>query len=200
MYLRDDGAGDFSFGVYGAGGVLYARGERKFNAAEGLVEHDELMVNERFQGRGLGARLLANAISAYRAAGFKTIECGAGRQNGGYTWARLGFLASRPGWDGLREHVWPRVRQLEDQLPAQVRQTLRQIMSNDDPRALWLLADLDHKIDGVKLGRKLLAGNAWPARFDLSNPAQINRLADSIRARQTPASAAQDRPAPTRKI
>lgn len=188
FYIRPDGTGAFSFGVYGAGGTLYARASRKFDAANGLVDHEDLRVNERFRGRGLGGRLLVNAVSAYRAAGFSTIECGAGNENGAYTWARLGFLPSRAGWEGLRDDLRHKVSALQDRLNGPTRAALSRVMGNDDPRALWLLSDLDQPVDGVPLGRRLLTGAAWPARFGLSDTAQVNRLVESVKARAPGAS------------
>ena len=56
-------------------------------------------------------------------------------------------------------------------------QTVRQILMRQDRQAIWDLADTKVKLpNGESVAKKLLMGNSWNGKLDLSNPEAMESL------------------------
>lgn len=65
--------------------------ERYFDPETKTVIHEDLILNEKEQGKGTAAKLLDASFKAYDKAGYEKVTLFAGLQLGAYTWAKMGF-------------------------------------------------------------------------------------------------------------
>jgi hypothetical protein len=119
---------------------------RKFKLGDGKVESGSVSVAGRRQGRGFGRITMRNQIEFFHACGVKKFEIFAASENGGYTWARLGFLPSDVAGDlkgGVARDVRKQLHDLrpvlDDKTIAKVENCLRFRRRTD----LWRIADMD---------------------------------------------------------
>lgn len=157
-------------------------------------------------GMGLGRRVMAGVLEMGRVCGFTESEIFAASRNGGYTWARFGYVMAEPhAPKGLPERV-AALKILVPQLPWQ---QLEPHLAFTDPRDIWAVADFAHDrqlpdLGGLRevmqdvadnrdiirhtlnaynnrdvffnAGKFLLAGIWWQGRFDLNCEEQNARL------------------------
>lgn len=119
---------------------------RKFKLADETVESGSVTVAGRRQGRGYGRLTMRNQIEFFHACGVKKFEIFAASENGGYTWARLGFLPSDVAGDlktGVARDVRSQLRDLrpvlDDKTIGKVENYLRFRRRTD----LWKIADIE---------------------------------------------------------
>jgi hypothetical protein len=65
--------------------------ERSIDATTGTVTHENFVINDAAQGRGIAEEFYAWNEHAYAKAGFKSITMLANMDVGGYAWAKAGF-------------------------------------------------------------------------------------------------------------
>ena len=82
---------------------------RDFHFGEREAGQGNVSVRHSKQGRGLGRRLMRNQIEFLHACRVKRFNIYAGLDNGGYTWARVGFLPRDVKSDSFRRHVIDKV-------------------------------------------------------------------------------------------
>ena len=119
---------------------------RHFKLEEGKVESGSVSVAGRRQGRGYGRLTMRNQIEFFHACGVKRFEILAASENGGYTWARVGFLPTDVAGDlktGVARDVRAQLRDLrlvlDDKTISKVENYLRFRRRTD----LWRIADMD---------------------------------------------------------
>jgi hypothetical protein len=153
------------------------------NSENGLVVNHALFMI--FEGhRGVGKKMLADAMTEYRRMGVSRVRLHANIDVGGYAWARYGFkptdAALREMRSNMRRGVPKRLRQNKI-VPEHVVREVEDILDAGGDDMLWKLSDLKHPTDfgGEKmtLGKLLLLGSDWQGVISLSDSAAMERFA-----------------------
>ena len=116
------------------------------------------------RGQGHGRRAFRNFLLWCELAGVRRVELDAGKDVGGYYWARCGFLPAQADWAA----VVAAMKAQAERLGHRSLQTLIQRASTLGPAGLALLAGSQH-------GKELLLHGRWRGVLDLANPAQLQR-------------------------
>jgi GNAT superfamily N-acetyltransferase len=150
-----------------------------------VVKHDYLDIEPLYQGQGLAKRVLRDSMSMYKRLGVDRINLDAGLDRGGYAWAKYGFTPTQSNWDALRRrlamdyHVSGGGEGLVG-LSASGRKAMDDILTYDNPKALWTLSDIPDEVSygGVsdKLGVHLLSGTGWSGSLSLSDVTAMRRF------------------------
>lgn len=161
-------------------------------AGMGFVE-----VAPQAQGRGLGRRLMRNQIEFFHACGVRRFNIYASNNNGGYTWARMGFLPQEPAeedsYSGVRRKVEGELAVLAPVIGRRWGARVRDLLRFEKETDLWALADLDLDLaplvgarkdfrgmvragEALPLGRVLLSGTDWDGTLDLRDARQMARV------------------------
>ena len=155
-----------------ASGNYLGSAQRTHHVGSKTVEHDLFRLEPEAQGTGLGTAYLKNSVEVYKAAGLSKITTEAALQNGGYTWARLGFVPDEVSWGYVKDNI---EEQLPDLSPGD-RAQIEPLLGSRDPHTIWKIADHPQ-------GKMLLSGSAWKGSFDLYDPESNERLNASIAKR-----------------
>jgi hypothetical protein len=119
---------------------------RDFDLGAGTVATGSVTVGYEGQERGTGRRTMRNQIEFFHACGVRTFDIYASSHNGGYTWARLGFLPKDMDESFRREirnAVRGHMKKLGDVLPASVTDELDKALKLRRRTDLWRIADLN---------------------------------------------------------
>lgn len=149
VYLYDvypHGQGDLKIGKPYAAELGRCFGDhRSFDLSEGTVESGFMMIGTQLRGRGIGRIMMRNQIEFFHACGARDFKIMAGSNNGGYTWARMGFLptgSESPYFN--KEIIIPFKQKMKALKPFLPRALYREVMGSisfDDPHAIWQIAD-----------------------------------------------------------
>lgn len=132
---------------------------------DGFVSNDYFKVNSGQQGASIGKDVLLGQAALYEQSGlFNGMKTRANLDVGGYAWAKYGYVPSQSSWDNIRQYA--RYMQVSD--PTE-RQAVRRILSSDDPKAMWALADSKH-------GKDLLLGSSWDGMLHFRDPEAMRRF------------------------
>lgn len=154
---------------------------RTFKFEKGKVDHSSFFIADRLQGRGTGRVFLANSMAVYRRIGIRSVTLAAGAEAGGYVWARFGFVPTRLSWHSLRESLSDELDEIERKLSPGDVALVRRMLDSDDPKTVWLIADLRIPFGREPLGRRLLAGQGWGGALDLTDPDAMARFDAYVR-------------------
>jgi hypothetical protein len=151
--------------------------KRWIDRSNKLAYHEVFYVyrNQR-PGGGLARNLLKGAISFYKKCGITRIELIAGFTMGGALWPRYGFRPKTPkDWEDLKPAIISRMDQQPDKVKKIYGPTVKSILEQADPRAIWDLSALKHTSDPPRdtLGWRLLAGTYWRGVLDLDDSAAM---------------------------
>lgn len=160
-----------------------AYAERTLDFHKKRAAHDYLVIVPESQSNGYGAQLLANALSVYAQMGIAEITLTAGLSAGSSVWPRLGFSPeSEAEWRRLRERIILNASKLSASVHDAyfskygrcLSAAIDAIVSDDDPRAIYDLVDLDpgnqtSKLANLKHGiaGELLSGGHWQGRLEI---------------------------------
>jgi GNAT superfamily N-acetyltransferase len=166
--------------------------EREVNPGDREAQHKGLSLRPQFRNSGISNEILRHNIDWYRNNGIDNVNVFAASQDGGYHWARTGFVPTKEGfsgWDKLRKRVGNDLDSLHATygLPDNVHAEAKAILADPDPRAIWRLADMRHPVSGgsygsgqakppIPLGARLLSGERWDGNFDVNDPDVLTRF------------------------
>lgn len=139
------------------------------------VKHGMFWVHERLRGQGAARRMMRAALPLYDRLGVARIEVHAALENGGYTWARLGFRAADP--KAVREFAAQLIeaRDFSEAQQVYLRTVLREAK---DETLLYELATA--RFHGEKLGERLLAKSDWYGYMDLTDEGQVQLVGRAV--------------------
>ncbi len=127
------------------------------------------------RGGNIAAAVHRNVLKVVEDLGVTSISVQAGATVGPYLWARAGFKPNDGEWEDLLRG--PISRRFEDLLPKHRDAisptsvtTIRKALRNDDPRALWTIADIRDRIGPDTLGARLTVKLSWNGTCDLTDP------------------------------
>jgi hypothetical protein len=169
-----DGTGRFELRFEDAGERI-ATATRSFDLGKSVVKHAGFRIIPDRCGRGLGTLLTRNSLKVYKKVGISKVTLDAGLDVGGYVWARLGFVPTKDGWLQVRGAVRAK-RASMGQIPSEAEVALGYALADDEPAAIWEIADLDARINGKSLGQVLLSGTTWEGMLDLTNTDAMDRI------------------------
>lgn len=154
---------------------------RSFDMEEKKVSHDRFVVTENARGMGIATVFLRNSMRLYKRMGIEKVTVMASMANGGYTWARFGFLPGQQSWERLQDRLKKRLSELEDKLPRRTYKLAEAALRQKTPKGLWIIADLAVEVDGVPLGKELLVGERWTGEMNLKDKDQMKRFWSYVR-------------------
>jgi len=149
---------------------------RSFNLEDGSVYHGYFSMDDSLQGHGLAKQMFTNLFDVYDHLGMKTVGVSASLSNGGYAWARFGFIPNSSDWSSVANNALHRAERDSDLTP-DIKAQVRLIAGMTNPKAIWLLAGLKDA-NGKSVGAKLLRGQDWHGKIDLNNPEQYAVVRD----------------------
>ncbi|HAU29042.1 MAG TPA: hypothetical protein DCW68_02910 [Rhodospirillaceae bacterium] len=117
-------------------------------------------VSAALQGKGIGSSATTRLFNLVHQMGVCEIRTEASLANGGYTWARLGFMPGSPKWPAFSlkdEYLIPRMKTFSACIPEHAKAQLEAAIASDDPTAIFLIASLKTPTHNVPVGRWLLA-------------------------------------------
>lgn len=149
------------------------------------AEHSYFEVTREVQGKGLAKEVLRGQFEVYKKLGVTRVELDANINIGGYAWAKYGFKPTNVrGWTHLRERLRSELQFLADNRTRYKElssitdadlDAVEALLLNDDPRAVWALADMKTP-SGVEIGKKLLIDSSWRGAIDLNDAAAMRRF------------------------
>lgn len=134
------------------------------------------------RGAGTARKILANVYTMIETQ-FPQIETinVVARETGAYAWARFGFVPDARQ-DERQEHWWAQKNKISEQLTPRENETIEKIIASDDPKSIWLLADMNKPIHNpnteqeTTLGKYLLIGTSWVGKLDLRDKEAVDRF------------------------
>jgi hypothetical protein len=129
------------------------------------VEHALFEISSGLQGRGLSKKLMADSMSMYEKMGVDEIHLHAALSQGGYVWAKYGFVPSETEWKALASQLKMRAFSLHG---GNIPEGLKSILQSDDARSIWALSDHPD-------GKALLQGTDWMGKLLLKNKEAMAR-------------------------
>lgn len=158
------------------------------------VFHHTLIVDQRYQGRGLASTLLASAVSLYSDLNITAIRLIAGLSAGGMVWPKFGFRPeSESDWmrmhGGIRQNLKEVDVRVKDHFQALSGHSLdsfvENLLSTGGPKDIWGLSDLDQRWPRVPdstigLGSFLLRKLRWRGILDLQDARAMARLRNRL--------------------
>jgi hypothetical protein len=131
----------------------------------GTVHADVLRV--RPEGSGFGKKVMANVVELFKRNGNTKIELYANIKVGAYAWAKYGFVPSAKQWKDLQQIYEARASFLPEADQARI----NKILTINDPRAIWAIAD-DPRGGDMMLGENL----GWDGHIDLGDEQAMRRF------------------------
>jgi hypothetical protein len=129
------------------------------------VEHALFDISSGLQGQGLSKKLMVDSMSMYEKMGVDEIHLHAGLSQGGYVWAKYGFVPSETEWKDLASQLKMRAFSLHG---GKIPEGLKSILQSDDARSIWALSDHPD-------GKALLQGTHWTGKLSLENKEAMAR-------------------------
>lgn len=154
-----------------------AKVEREFYRNKGawVADHVAFELPAELRGGGHARRMMRASLQSYDSMNVDRIEVDAGQSDGGYVWAKAGFVAADPR--SVRQTLTRLSSGLEASAFAAVQSV---VLKNSDEDLMRDLADLSVPMC-PRLGSDLLRGSNWLGFVDLSNPSHRSRLAEALR-------------------
>lgn len=172
VYITDELRGDSKHNVLAATRVFReVNGQRE-------VYHRSFAVDSFVRGQGLGKTFLRNSMSLYADMSVRKVTLNANIEVGSYAWARYGFKPTRAAWEKFRSDAT--VFHLQPDVQPQV----RSLLSSDDPRAMWAIADIRtphvsrYAREGqtTTVGQAMLMHNEWRGELRLDDEEAMRRF------------------------
>jgi hypothetical protein len=116
--------------------------------------------------------MLRSTYESAQAEAFDSMSMQAGADLSGYALAKYGFATSEDAWDALKTQVKRTLRQsaVSSMISEDEQLVLDQILQSEDPKDVFLLADLPD------VGEALLAGSHYMGYLDLDDPESVARF------------------------
>lgn len=149
---------------------------RKIKFEEKSVEHIMFELPKKSQGAGIAKKVISNQMETYKNLGLEKVELHANIDVGGYAWLKYGCLPDEKGWNELRETIRKKVSRIKG-VSKETKEKVKAIASSNDPRAAWLLSDIQDKSDGGKsVAKMLLMKTGWDGTLALNDPRAMERF------------------------
>jgi len=137
-----------------------------------------MALGEGDQGKGLIKPVMAGHVAMAQRLGLSQMTLKAGASGGGYAWAKYGFTPVLNEW---QTDLIPRLRNrlnttFAGKLSKETLAAVEAALNSPDPKALWVLADLKEKVDGVEFGKAFLRGSTWVGNLNLDDGEALNRF------------------------
>jgi hypothetical protein len=104
-------------------------------------------VNDFRAGQGTGRILMRNQIEFFHACGVRKFKILAASRNGGYTWARMGFLPETPDSPsfkrGTKDVAGARLEMVRPYLPPETYDRVKALLEFSKKHDMWRVADQD---------------------------------------------------------
>lgn len=115
-----------------------------FSPARKIANDSDMIIPDDMMRHGLGRRLLYNHLHFLRTAGIDHMTIIAGRTNGAYAWARMGFSLIAPADElrALNRAIHRNMMLIESRLDRRDRFRAEETLPIDSTGMLWQLADL----------------------------------------------------------
>lgn len=141
-------------------GDVIVSDKRELDFNDGHVGTGWFVTDEAWQGRGVGRTLMRNEIELAYRCGLRRMDILAGLTNGGYSWARFGFL---PVFANHPATLKFKVGLLKDEVSPATGAVLKSVAALDEKKHLWTLADIDEDI--VPALDRIFNGKAAPQTY-----------------------------------
>lgn len=160
------------------------------------VEHGMLYLPPSLRHQGMSGKLLSDQIALYKRLGIKGVLVDT-KTEGNYVWAKYGFrpitdkenyvyygygdkrneipqphaigFGTEKGWSKIRADMLSQLDSMN--VPADQKRVLRSLLSSDDSRALWAIADSPYGKDLLIKGK-----NRWDGYLDFSDESAMKRF------------------------
>lgn len=123
----------------------------------------------------VGVALLSSWSNTWEQMGVNSVKLEANVEMGAYAWAKYGWVPSVQDWNVLRKKLASQVG-LIDGVSEEAQDVIEIVLASPDPKAIWLLVDLQEEIDGMPVGLALLAGESWVGTLDRTDPVAMARF------------------------
>jgi hypothetical protein len=166
----------------GRDGTSIRRTFSRNNAGELTVYHAYFKAGR--QGNGAGKEFFRTSMGVYQSLGVKEVGVTANIDVGMYAWAKYGFTPEQAGWRRVKEHAAAKLRSLQmsrsgSDIMAADAAKLRSILSSNDPRSMWKLADA--KTGDRSIGKELiLGGPSWSGTIKTDDAVAMRRYTDYV--------------------
>ncbi len=162
--------------------------ETRLDFAQASISLNWVVIAPGLQGKGIGTEMTRRLFALAQKLDLHTAITEPALDNGGYTWARMGFMPTRESWQDLQEnYLKPRLSAYAHGIPPAARAQLETAMSSDDPASIFLIAALTTPTTDIPAGRWLLSHSCWnPDREKPPSPIyayKINHLRNTARNR-----------------
>jgi GNAT superfamily N-acetyltransferase len=151
--------------------------------------HVALVVDKSQRGQGLSKYLLYHNVNYYRSHDINRVWTDAGDENGGYTWARFGFVPTAKAWQALRAKLQQTLNGTPD-LSDQEFYRVKELLQSSDPKTIWEIADSRTPVQDPEnpgqvttLGSRLLSRTRWKGYMDLNDDATNTRFDNYVKDR-----------------
>lgn len=126
------------------------------------------------QGKGTAKEILAGQVQFLKQLNGNTITLSAGLNNGGYTWAKFGFLPTN--WEKLYQDIKEVAEDLllKGRIAIEDYTKINGIINPSNHYSLWDLADFSSQ--NGKIGQIILMNTKWDGYLNLSDPLVKNRF------------------------
>ena len=152
-------------------GETYTLSRRFFPTKEGVeAAHLKFKLRPDLQGDDTAKVMMRNALAEYKKLGVARIGLNAGKEGGGYAWAKFGFLPEKAGLADLSAQLVAKAKDI----PGISTNTMHHIRGlAHSAKSLWEIAKDPQ-------GYALLSKTNWSGFLDLHSDAQMDRCRNYI--------------------
>ena len=206
VFIKDGSKIHYSV-IVNEGDVPVAVGQREI-LPTGEAFHHFLHVDDKWQSKGYGGRLLCNAVTWYRTLRtpkIHSIKITAGLSAGGSVWPKFGFRpVNAKEWTRTHRKIRLNIQKIPAQAKNEFQQGMKQdlaayvdnILAEIGPSGIWAISDLDIRdetrnikipasdipgADIYSLGTALLRGTRWKGILDLTLQTAVKRFENCFR-------------------
>jgi hypothetical protein len=158
-------------GYSDSGTIFSAYRTLSFSNSEAI--HELFEVEQSARNQGIGVAFTRNLFDLYVKLGLKKVKLVAGRENGGYFWAAIGFRTDAESWQNLQKECARRLAEIRVVLDARAFDAFTDVLTMSDPKALSFLIALgaEHRTldSNENVAKVLLSGTGWYGEFDLDS-------------------------------
>lgn len=112
--------------------------------------------------------IIAGNMALYRKVGIEKVTLLANIEEGGFAWAKYGFVPTPEDWSALLSELRDKIENLPDTHKSD-QSMLKGLTKGKDPKAIWAVADSEY-------GMYLLLGTQWEGELDLTDKSATARL------------------------
>lgn len=171
VVLTRDNDVSFSYTAYGENGDFFSL-VRRFIMQDGkrVVIHSNFVLPEKMQGQGISKSLFRELFKQYESMGVNEVQLYANMDVGGYAWGKYGFCGDKEDVLDILKDAYEERHVINKN---RYNELIIAVNKKGEKIPMNIIANEDD-------GKKILLGQSWIGKFDMSDKKQLEYLKDYV--------------------